>query len=68
LIKIRQALYMPVLVAMRFNPNLKRVYNRLIDQGKHAKLAITTIMRRLIILANALLPDDRTWSPKPVCL
>jgi hypothetical protein len=56
---------MPALVATRFNPDLKRVYNRLVDQGKHAKVAITAIMRKLIILANALLRDDRPWSPKP---
>jgi transposase len=30
---LRQALYMPALVAMRFNPDLKRVYNRLVDSG-----------------------------------
>ena len=33
-------------------------------QGRHAKVAITVIMRKLIILANAFLRDDRTWSPK----
>ena len=61
---LRQALYMPALVAMRFNPDLKRVYNRLVDSGKHAKLAITAVMRKLVILANALLRDDRIWTPK----
>jgi len=38
---LRQALYMPALVAMRFNPDLKRVYDRLATKGKHAKIAIT---------------------------
>jgi transposase len=61
---LRQALYMPALVAMRFNPDLKRVYSRLVDSGKHAKLAITAVMRKLVILENALLRDDRTWVPK----
>ena len=61
---LRQALYMPALVAMRFNPDLKRVYTRLVDSGKHAKLAITAVMRKLVVLANALLRDDRTWAPK----
>ena len=61
---LRQALYMPALVAMRFNPDLKRLYNRLVDSGKHAKLAITAVMRKLVILANALLRDDRIWTPK----
>lgn len=60
----RQTLYMPALVAMRFNPDLKRLYDRLIGNGKHAKVAITAVMRKLVVLANALLRDDRTWAPK----
>ncbi|AOX18600.1 IS110 family RNA-guided transposase [Kozakia baliensis] len=61
---LRQALYMPALVAMRFNQDLKRVYDRLIAKGKHAKVAITAIMRKLVVLANALLRKDRLWTPK----
>ncbi|GCE90380.1 transposase [Komagataeibacter diospyri] len=62
---LRQALYMPAIVAMRFNPDLKRVYDRLIARGKHAKIAITAIMRKLVVLANALLRKDRLWTSKP---
>jgi transposase len=60
---VRQALYMPALVAMRFNPDLKAKYDQLIDAGKPAKKAITAIMRKLIVLANALIRDRRKWSP-----
>jgi transposase len=62
---LRQALYMPALVATRFNPDLKRKYQALVAAGKPAKVAITAIMRKLLLLANALLRDGRTWSPKP---
>lgn len=55
-------LYMPALVAMRFNPDLKAKYQQLKAAGKPSKVAITTIMRKLIVLANALLRDDRTWA------
>jgi len=61
---LREALYMPALVAMRFNPDLKRVYDRLIKKGKPGKVALTAIMRKLIILANALITDDRKWTEK----
>lgn len=61
---VRQALYMPAIVAMRFNPDLRRVYDRLIAKGKHAKIAITAIMRKLIVLANALLRRNQLWTPK----
>ncbi len=63
---LRQALYMPALVAARFNPDLKAKYQALLAAGKPAKVALTAIMRKLIILANALLRDQRNWSPKPL--
>jgi transposase len=62
--QLRQALYMPALVAIRFNADLKAKYQALIATGKPAKLAITAIMRKLLILANALLRDRRTWTTK----
>ena len=61
---VRQALFMPALVAARFNPDLKAKYQALLAAGKPAKVALTAIMRKLIILANALLRDQRNWSPK----
>jgi transposase len=62
---LRQALYMPALVAVRFNPTMKTKYQALRAAGKAPKVAITAIMRKLLILANALLRDGRTWSPSP---
>lgn len=61
---VRQALYMPALVAARFNPDLTSFYNRLTAAGKPPKVAITAVMRKLNILANALLTDGRIWTPK----
>lgn len=61
---LREALYMPALVAIRVNPDLKRLYDRLTGNGKPAKVAITAVMRKLIILANALLRDKREWLPE----
>lgn len=60
---VRQALYMPALVAIRFNPGLKTKYEQLKAKGKAPKVAITAIMRRLLVLANALLRDGRNWTP-----
>ncbi len=62
---LRQALYMPAMVAARFNPDLKAKYDQLINAGKPAKVAITAIMRKLIVLANALVGKNRMWSQKP---
>ncbi len=60
---VRQALYMPALVATRFNPDLKAKYDQLKAAGKPPKVAITAIMRKLIVLANALLKAGRKWQP-----
>lgn len=60
----RRALFMPALVAARFNPDLKAKYQHLIKAGKPTKVAITAIMRKLIVLANALLKAGRKWAPK----
>jgi transposase len=38
----------------RFNPDLKAKYDKLKAAGKAFKLAITAIMRKLIVLANTL--------------
>lgn len=59
---LRHAIYMPALVAIRFNPPLKAKYDALRAAGKPPKLAITAIMRRIITLANALLRDGRKWA------
>lgn len=60
---VRQALYMPALVAIRFNQDLKAKYDQFKTAGKASKVAITAIMRKMIILANALLRDGRKWEP-----
>ena len=52
---VRRALYMAALSASRNNPLLKPFYDRLIAAGKPAKLALTAVMRKLIILMNHLL-------------
>lgn len=62
---LRRALYLPALSAARFNPDLKAVYDRLRARGKPAKVALVAVMRKLVILANVLVRDDRTWQPHP---
>ena len=61
---LRGALYMPAIVAMRFNPDLKAKYQALRAAGKPAKIAIVALMRKLIELANILVKNDRKWMPK----
>jgi transposase len=62
---LRQSLYLPALVAVRFNAALKAKYDALCAAGKPPKVALVAIMRKLLILANALLRDGRMWAPLP---
>jgi len=51
----RAALYMAALVAAFHNPRLREFYQRLLAAGKPPKLALTAVMRKLVILLNQLL-------------
>jgi transposase len=60
--KVRCRLYLPTLAAAtRWNPDLARFYKRLRDAGKPAKLALTAAMRKLLIIANAVLARNAPW-------
>jgi len=56
---LRSALYMAALVASRHNPILKPLYQRLLAAGKPKKLALTVLMRKLILLANRILKNPQ---------
>jgi transposase len=60
---VRTALYMAALAAARCNPDLAAFYKRLRADGKKPKLAITAVMRKLVVLANTLITQDRMWLP-----
>ena len=58
---VRHSLYMAAVVASRYNKDIKACYQRLREAGKPAKVALTACMRKLILMANALLRDQRMW-------
>ena len=53
---VRRMLYMSALVAIRCSPDLKlkRKYETLVAKGKPPKVALTAVMRKLLVLANTL--------------
>ncbi len=59
---LRRAIYLPAVVPTRFNADMKAKYHELIAKGKCKKLAITAVMRKLVVMANALLRDGRKWT------
>jgi transposase len=60
---LRRAIYMPALVAIRFNHDFRDKYQQFVNAGKAKKVAITAVMRRIIVLANTLLREGRDWQP-----
>ena len=61
--RARRLLYMPALAAICYNPDLRAKYRQLVAQGKPRKVAVVAVMRKLLVLANALLGEDRCWLP-----
>lgn len=62
---IRKLLYMAALSSVRSDRSgLKTFYKRLRGRGKPSKVALVAVMRKLAILANTLIAEDRCWSPK----
>jgi transposase len=55
--QVRRALYMAALVASRSNSQLKIFYQRLRAAGKPAKVALTAVMRKLVVLMNQILKN-----------
>ena len=48
----------------RRNDSLGITYQNLIKRGKKPKVALTAVMRKLVILANTLIAENRSWSPQ----
>lgn len=62
---VRSRLFMPTLVAIRYNPVLKKYYQRLVDEkGKMKMVAIIAAMRKLLCIMNAMLKNDQEWKLK----
>ena len=63
---IRKALYMPAIVARRYNPVIKEFADRLKNAGKPNMLIIGAVMRKLLHIIYGVLksgiPFDPAWS------
>lgn len=58
---LRKALYMPAVVAMRYNPTMKTFAARLSERGKCKMVILGAIMRKLLQLAFAILKSGRPF-------
>ena len=66
--RLRKALYLPTLTAIRFNPLLKGFFERLVAAGKPKMQAVGACMRKLVMLCYGVLknraPFDPAWASK----
>jgi transposase len=58
---VRCGLYMATLVAIRHNPVIQTFYERLLANGKLKKVALVACMRKLLVILNAMIRDNKTW-------
>jgi transposase len=49
------------MVAIRYNPDIKRFYERLLQTGKHKKVALTACIRKIVTALNVMLRDNTPW-------
>jgi transposase len=57
----RSTLFMSVMVAVRFNDELKTFYEHLKNRGKHTTLAQIAVMRKMIIIAHSLYKNNEKY-------
>jgi transposase len=62
-VRIRSALYMPLLTVIRCNPVLRRFYQRLLDHGKAKMTALVATMRKLLTILNTMIKNNQLWNP-----
>lgn len=61
--RVRDALYMAALAAVRSSAHFASVYQRLLAAGKAKKLALIAVARKLLIALNAMIRDAKAFSP-----
>ena len=59
--QIRAAMHFPSMVATRFNPQMKGIYERIVERTKVKKIGLVSIQRRLLTLMYALWKTNQPY-------
>jgi transposase len=59
---VRSALYMAALSAIRCNRVIRTFYERLLQAGKHKKVALVACMHKILTILNAMMRNGQPWS------
>lgn len=60
---VRTALFMAAMVAKKWNPVIKALYDRLLKAGKCKMVALTACAHKLLLILNAMVRDGTLWQP-----
>lgn len=58
---VRRILYMAALTAVKHNPVMRVFYQRLISAGKLKKVGIVAVMRKMLVILNAMIRNNLEW-------
>ncbi len=61
---VRTQLYMPTLVAIQYNPPIRKHYQHLLNEGKSKMSAVVACMRKLLLFMNSMLKNNQRWKPQ----
>jgi len=64
---VRCALFMPIMVAVQRNWQLKEFYDRLLTAGKSKKTAMIACMRKMLCILNAMIKSNKPWRLTKSC-
>lgn len=71
---VRSVLYMASLAAKKFNPVIRKFYERLLKHGKEKKVALTACspalaggarVRKLLVILNSMMHTKQPWRTQP---
>ena len=58
---VRAILFMPTMVSIQHNKEMKLIYDRLVERGKPKMLAQMAVMRKIILLAHSLYKNNQKY-------
>lgn len=61
---VRRALYMATLSCVQHNDRIRSFYERLVDRGKEAKVALIAAARKLLVILNTMPKNQTAWQPE----
>lgn len=61
--RLRKVLYMASVSALRYNPQLRRIYDHFVQSGKAKMAALGVLMRKLVHIAYGIIKTNQPYNP-----